>query len=152
LHLTQFTDYALRVAIYLAAHPGESASVEEISRSYGVSRNHMAKVVQRLTELGVVASTRGRGGGLRLAMRPEEVNVGWLVRRTEPHLDLVECFDPETNTCPIIAACGLKGALARARQAFLAALDEYDLASFAPNRPEMLASWDAFRAREAPGR
>lgn len=151
MHLTQFSDYALRVAIYLAAHPGELASVEEISRSYGISRNHLAKVVQRLTELGVVASTRGRGGGLRLAMRPDRVNVGWLIRQTEPHLHLVECFDPATNTCPIIASCGLKGALARAQQAFLAALDGYTLESFAPNRPRMLATWDAFRKGEAPG-
>jgi Rrf2 family transcriptional regulator, nitric oxide-sensitive transcriptional repressor len=147
LHLTQFSDYALRVAIYLAARPDDLASVDEISRSYGISRNHLAKVVQRLTELGVVASTRGRGGGLRLAKCPEEIGVGWLVRQTEPHFHLVECFDPATNTCPIAQACGLKGALARAQQAFLAVLDEYDLSSFLPERDRMVAIWEAYRIR-----
>jgi Rrf2 family nitric oxide-sensitive transcriptional repressor len=149
LYLTQFTDYALRVAIYLAAHPDERSSVDRISRSYGVSRNHLAKVVQRLTELGVVVSTRGRGGGLRLARRPEEINVGWLVRQTEPHFHLVECFDPATNTCPIAPACGLKRALARAQAAFLKALDDYTLSSFAAERREMLAIWQAFPASSA---
>lgn len=129
MHLTQFSDYALRVALYLAVHPDESASVDRISRSYGISRNHLAKVVQRLTELGVVVSTRGRGGGLRLAKRTEELNIGWLVRETEPHFHLVECFDPVSNTCPIAPSCGLKGALAKAQRAFLDVLDEYTVGS-----------------------
>lgn len=149
LHLTQFSDYALRVALYLAAHPGELASVEEIGRSYGISRNHLTKVVRRLTELGIVASTRGRSGGFRLALRPEEIKVGWLVRQTEPHFDIVECFDPATNTCPIAPACGLKGALARAQRAFLDVLDEYTLASFLAHRRELVALWGDFR--EGPG-
>ena len=118
------------MALYLAVHPDKSASVEQISRNYGISRNHLAKVVQRLTELGIVASTRGRNGGLRLASRPEAINVGWLVRQTEPHFHLVECFDLVTNTCPIAPSCGLKGALAKAQRAFLTALDEYTLGSF----------------------
>jgi Rrf2 family transcriptional regulator, nitric oxide-sensitive transcriptional repressor len=145
LHLTQFSDYSLRVALYLAAHPDELASVDEISRSYGISRNHLTKVVQRLTDLGVVASTRGRAGGFRLAMKPEDVNVGWLVRQTEPHFHLVECFDPSTNTCPIAPACGLMGALVKAQQAFLEVLDGYTLASFLPQRQKLLSLWKTFR-------
>jgi Rrf2 family nitric oxide-sensitive transcriptional repressor len=145
LHLTQFSDYSLRAAIYLAAHPDDLASVEEISRSYGISRNHLTKVVQRLTDLGVVASTRGRGGGFRLAMRPEEINVGWLVRQTEPHFNLVECFDPEANTCPIAPACGLKAALARAQHAFLDVLDGYNIGDFQGARRQLLSLWDGFR-------
>src|SRR5215472_5432126 len=117
MHLTQFSDYSLRVAIYLACHPEQVVSVEEISRAFGISRHHLVKVVQTLTDLGVVEAQRGRGGGMRLAMRPREINVGWLVRRTEPHFDLVECFDLATNTCPIAPACGLKEALYRAQQA-----------------------------------
>jgi Rrf2 family nitric oxide-sensitive transcriptional repressor len=147
LQLTQFSDYALRVAIYLAAHPGEMASVGEISASYRISRNHLAKVVQRLAELGVVSSTKGRGGGLRLARPPEEINVGWLVRQTEPHLDIVECFDPTTNTCPIARVCGLKTALSRAQVAFLAVLDEYTLDSFRPERRQLVAIWDAVQGK-----
>ena len=147
MHLTQFSDYSLRVAIYLAAHPDGLTSVDRISRSYGISRNHLAKVVQRMTDLGVVTSTRGRGGGLRLAMPAGEINVGWLVRQTEPHFQIVECFDPATNTCPIAPACGLKGALARAQRAFLETLDEYTLESFLPNRARLLAIWDAVPPR-----
>ena len=109
MHLTQFSDYAMRVVLYLGCHPTKLVSVDEISRAYGISRHHLVKVVQTLTDLGVVAAQRGRGGGMRLARRPSEINVGWLIRRTEPHFNLVECFDPETNTCPIAPACGLKG-------------------------------------------
>jgi Rrf2 family nitric oxide-sensitive transcriptional repressor len=127
VHLTHFSDYSLRLAIYLACHPEKVVSADEVSRAFGISRHHLVKVVQVLTDLGVVEAQRGRGGGMRLAKRPSEINVGWLVRRTEPHFNLVECFDPETNTCPIAPACGLKGALHRAQQAFLCVLDEYSL-------------------------
>ena len=96
------------------------------------------KVVQTLTDLGVVESQRGRGGGMRLAMAPSEINVGWLIRQTEPHLNLVECFDLATNTCPIAPACGLKGALVRAQQAFLRVLDGYNLGDFQSRRPELV--------------
>ncbi len=137
MHLTQFSDYSLRLAIYLGCHPDDRVSVDEISRAFGISRHHLVKVVQRLTDLGVVEAQRGRGGGMRLSMRPADLNVGWLVRRTEPHFNLVECFDPETNTCPIAPACGLKGALRRAQHAFLAVLDEYSLEQFLARRAEL---------------
>ena len=117
-------------------------SVDEVSRAFGISRHHLVKVVQTLTELGVVEAQRGRGGGMRLAMRPGEINVGWLVRRTEPHLDLVECFDLATNTCPIAPACGLKGVLQRAQQAFLKVLDEYNLDDFQSRRRDLVALLD----------
>jgi Rrf2 family nitric oxide-sensitive transcriptional repressor len=139
MHLTQFSDYALRVALYLACHPDELVSVDAISRAYGISRNHLVKVVQSLTEMGVVVSQRGRGGGMRLGKAPSEINLGWLIRRTEPHFHLVECFDPATNTCPIAPVCGLKGALQRAGQAFLAVLDEYHLDQLM-ERPSEFAS------------
>lgn len=146
MHLTQFSDYSLRVVLYLATHPGRLSSVDEISGDYRISRNHLAKVVQRLVELGVVESVRGRGGGLRLGKPAAELNVGWLVRKTEPHFDLVECFDPETNTCPIAPACGLKGALFQAQRAFLTVLDGYTLADFLPHRRALLELWEASRA------
>jgi Rrf2 family transcriptional regulator, nitric oxide-sensitive transcriptional repressor len=137
MHLTQFSDYAMRVALYLACHPEVLVSVDEISRAYGISRNHLVKVVQSLTDLGVVVSQRGRGGGMRLAKPPSEINLGWLIRRTEPNFNLVECFVPEANTCPIAPACGLKGALNRAGQAFLGVLDEYSLDQFLERRSEL---------------
>ncbi len=142
MHLTQFSDYSLRVALYLACHPERVVSVDEVSRAFGISRHHLVKVVQTLTELGVVEAQRGRGGGMRLAMRPGEINVGWLVRRTEPHFDLVECFDLATNTCPIAPACGLKGVLQRAQQAFLKVLDEYNLDDFQSRRRDLVALLD----------
>ena len=137
MHLTQFSDYSLRLVIYLACHPGQVASAAEISRAFGISRHHLVKVGQTLTDLGVVEAQRGRGGGMRLAMSPSAINVGWLVRRTEPHFNLVECFDLGTNTCPIAPACGLKGALYRAQQAFLGILDEYSLDQFLTRRSDL---------------
>ena len=137
MHLTHFSDYALRVVLYLGCHPGKLVSVDEISRAYGISRHHLVKVVQTLTDLGVVEAQRGRGGGMRLAKRPSEINVGWLIRRTEPHFDLVECFDPEANSCPIAPTCGLKGALHRAQQAFLGVLNEYSLDQFLKRRSDL---------------
>lgn len=134
MHLTQFSDYSLRLALYLACHPDRVVSVDEVSRAFAISRHHLVKVVQTLTDLGVVEAHRGRGGGMRLAMPPSAINVGWLIRRTEPHFNLVECFEAATNTCPIAPACGLKGALQRAQQAFLKVLDEYTLDQFQARR------------------
>jgi Rrf2 family transcriptional regulator, nitric oxide-sensitive transcriptional repressor len=137
MHLTQFSDYSLRLVIYLACQPDKLVSVDEISRAFRISRHHLVKVVQTLTDLGVVAAQRGRGGGMGLAMRPSEINVGWLIRQAEPHFNLVECFDPETNTCPIATACGLKGALYRAQRAFLSVLDEYSLDQLLTRRSDL---------------
>lgn len=142
MHLTQFSDYSLRLVIYLACHPEKVVSADEISRAFGISRHHLVKVVQRLTDLGVVKAQRGRGGGMRLAMRPSKINVGWLIRRTEPHFNLVECFDPETNRCPIAPACGLKGLLQRAQQAFLGVLDEYSLEHLLTRRTDLVTLLD----------
>jgi Rrf2 family nitric oxide-sensitive transcriptional repressor len=147
MQLTMFSDYALRVALYLATHQDELVSVPEVSRAYGISSAHLTKVAQRLTELGLVEAVRGRGGGLRLARAPEQIGVGALVRATEPHFDLVECFDPETNTCPISAACGLKGALEKARRAFLEVLDGYTLADFVRRKDRLIPLWVGSKAR-----
>jgi Rrf2 family nitric oxide-sensitive transcriptional repressor len=141
MQLTMFSDFGLRIGLYLAAHPERLVSVDEIAGAYGVSRAHLVKVVQRLTEIGVVESTRGRGGGLRLGRVPEEIRVGDLVRATEPTLDLVECFDAKANTCPIAPACGIKGAMKRAQIAFLASLNENTLADFLPRRDKLLTLW-----------
>jgi Rrf2 family nitric oxide-sensitive transcriptional repressor len=139
VHLTQFSDYSLRLAIYLACHPERMISVDEVSRAYGISRHHLVKVVQMLTDLGVVEAQRGRGGGMRLARDPSEINLGWLIRRTEPHLDLVECFNLETNTCPIAPACALKTALRRAQAAFLGILSEYTLDQLLGRRSDLVS-------------
>ena len=132
MRLTKTSDFSLRVLIYLAVHTDRPVSIGEISRAYGVSPHLLVKVVQLLIEDGSVASVRGRHGGLLLNKPPGEIRVGALVRRTETTWDVVECFNRDTNTCPIEPACGLKGALRRAQRAFLDVLDEYTLADFLP--------------------
>lgn len=136
--LTKFSDYSLRLLIYLGLHRDRLVPVSEVSRAYQVSPHIMVKVVQLLVEQGLVASVRGRNGGLRLDKPPQEINVGRLVRRTEPSWNLVECFDPVANTCPIDGACGLKGALKRAQHAFLDVLDDHTLADFLPQAPVLI--------------
>jgi len=105
--------------LYLAVHSDRLVSVQEVSRAYRVSPHHMVKIVQRLVAQGLIASVRGRGGGLRLNRKPDAINIGAVVRLTEPHMALVECFNRATNTCPIEPACGLKGTLVQAQRAFL---------------------------------
>ncbi len=136
--LTKFSDYSLRLLIYLGLHSDRLVSVGEISRAYRVSPHLLVKVVQLLVEQGLVASVRGRNGGLRLNKAPGDINVGWLIRRTERDWNLVECFDAVSNTCPIDGACALKGALKRAQRAFLDVLDDQTLADFLPRAPVLI--------------
>lgn len=146
MQLTLFSDYSLRVLLYLAANRNRVVALSEISRAYGVSKHHLVKVMQRLIAEGLVESVRGRSGGLTLAREPSEINIGAVVRKTEPHLDLVECFDAESNRCPIASACGLKLALIRARDAFLCELERHTLADFVPRGPALIKLWN--RAHE----
>jgi len=138
MRLNLMTDYALRVLMYLAAEE-RAASVEEIARAYGISRNHLTKVAQQLASLGVVSAKRGRGGGLSLAVPPDDISVGEVVRKLESLGSFVECFDRTTNTCRIAGACGLQGALNLALEDFLKRLDSYSLTDLIPNRRRMLA-------------
>jgi Rrf2 family nitric oxide-sensitive transcriptional repressor len=137
MQLTLYTDYSLRVLIYLGIRPNHQATITEIAQSYKVSRNHLVKVVHNLGAMGYITTSRGRGGGMVLAMAPELINIGELVRKTEPDFDLVECFDEETNTCPIAPACALIRALKVARKAFLEVLDQYTLAAVVNNRADL---------------
>jgi Rrf2 family transcriptional regulator, nitric oxide-sensitive transcriptional repressor len=141
MQLTLFSDYSLRVLLYLSTHRDRRVALSEISAAYGISQNHLVKVVQRLIEAQLIQSVRGRGGGLTLGRDPAQINVAAVVRLTEPHLNLVECFDRNTNTCPIDAACGLKGALVRAQAAFFAELEQYTLADFAPRAQGLIKLW-----------
>lgn len=141
VRLTMFSDYALRVLLYAGAHDERLVTVAEIAAAYGISRHHLVKVSQLLIQLGVVESVRGRNGGLRLARAPAEINVGALVRRTEPDFHLVECFDRETNTCAIAPVCDLKDVLHEAQAQFLHVLDGYTLADLLANRRKFLQTW-----------
>lgn len=127
MKLTHYSDYSLRVLIYLGVHaPKKLATISEIAESYAISRNHVVKVVHHLGRLGYVETLRGKHGGMRLAMRPEEINVGKLVRETEASLQIVECFGDD-DACVLTPVCVLKHALNDALQAFLEQLDQYTL-------------------------
>src|SRR4051794_469268 len=135
MQLTLHTDYALRILLYLGAHPGEVVPTSAIAKAYGVSSNHVAKVSKELTLKGYVHASRGHTGGLSLARKPADILVGEVVRETEPHANLLECFDLATNTCRIASACRLRGVAIEARDAFFAVLDRYTLADILENRP-----------------
>lgn len=138
MRLTRYSDYSLRVLMYLALRPEQAATIEEISRAYGISRAHLMKVVNDLARAGFLEATRGRGGGLRLARALEEIRVGDVVRHTEERMDLVECFDPTQNRCRIESVCGLRGALEEALDAFLTTLDAYTVADLVARRRKPL--------------
>lgn len=145
MQLTQFSDYALRILLYLGANPaaeGEKpAALLDISRAYGVSFSHLSKVAQQLAQLGFINAQRGRSGGLRLACPPAQINIGAVVRATETNLNIVECFHPSSNTCPITPACGTKRVLWEAREAFLNTLDGYTLADVLNRKPDLIKLW-----------
>jgi Rrf2 family transcriptional regulator, nitric oxide-sensitive transcriptional repressor len=141
MQLTLFSDYSLRILLYLTMHRGRRVALPEISAAYGISQNHLVKVVQLLIEQGWVESVRGRGGGLSLSREPSDIDVASVVRVTEPHMNLVECFDAQSNTCPIDPVCGLKKVLLAARAAFFAELEGHTLADFAPRAPALIQLW-----------
>jgi Rrf2 family nitric oxide-sensitive transcriptional repressor len=133
MRLTQFSDYSLRTLLYLSVHQDRSVPLAEIARAYGISYYHLVKVTGSLVEMGSVAAVRGRTGGFRLAKEPDEINVGAVIRRTEPDFYLVECFDGTTDRCPITPACKLRSILKEAQRSFLDVLDRYTLADFLAN-------------------
>ena len=128
MRLSSHADYSLRTLIYAALQAPETVSIDEVAEAYGISRNHLMKVVQKLGKLGFLHTQRGRSGGFTLGRKPGEIRLGDVVRKTEPSLSVVECFDPETNTCRIDGNCRLKGILKSASEAFFDTLDEYTLA------------------------
>lgn len=128
MKLTGFTDYSLRVLIYLAAEPSRRATIAEISTAFGVSENHLTKVVHFLGKQGWLETVRGKGGGLTLAKRPAAICIGHVVRDTEGAAMPAECFAVDNHNCVIVSCCRLKGVLAEAVQAFYAVLDRYTLA------------------------
>ncbi|NTX02785.1 Rrf2 family transcriptional regulator [Myxococcus sp. CA051A] len=148
MHLTLHADYSLRVLLYLAARPGRLASTQELADAYGISKHHLVRVVQTLSGEGFVEVKAGRSGGVTLARATKDISVGKVLRAAEPDFELVECFNRETNTCPIAPACGLKGVLAEAREAFLAVLDRYTLADLVGRSRKDLA--DLFLPVTAP--
>lgn len=134
MRLTRYTDYSLRVLIHLAARDDRLCSIAEIARSYGISQNHLMKVVNDLARAGYVTAIRGRGGGLKLARSPAAINIGEVVRHTEGGLGLADC-----GSCRIAPACGLTGALNEALTAFLTVLDGKTLDDITTRKADIAA-------------
>mgnify|MGYP006286842537 CR=1 FL=1 len=125
MRLTRYTDYGLRVLMYLGVQGDKLATITEVAEAYDISRNHLVKVVNELGRLGYLRTVRGKGGGIRLGKEPEQIRVGAVVRAMEEHLDIIDCTGSD---CPILSPCRLRTALGEARDAFMAVLDRYTLA------------------------
>ncbi|KAA6453531.1 nitric oxide-sensing transcriptional repressor NsrR [Bacillus swezeyi] len=128
MRLTNYTDYSLRVLIFLASkNSNELVNIKDIADTYSISKNHLMKVIYELGKLGYVETIRGRNGGIRLGKAPELINIGEVIRKTEDDFNLVECFNAEKNNCILSPTCGLKHVLNKALSAYLAVLDQYTL-------------------------
>ena len=138
MRLSAFTDYSLRVLMYLAADPDRRATIAEIAAAYGISEHHLVKVVHFLGRAGWLANVRGRGGGIELARPPQSINLGAVVRATEGDPMPAECFDRASNDCRITRACRLRGVLGEATEAFHAVLDRHTLADLTANRTALV--------------
>ena len=134
MKLTSWTDYSLRVLMYCAASQGRAqpVTITEIAQAHQISRSHLTKVVVELSNQGLLATTRGRGGGLRLLKPAKDIALGDVVRQTETDFTMVECFDPAHNDCRLTGHCRLKGVLDQALQSYLKVLDRVTLADLVP--------------------
>jgi Rrf2 family nitric oxide-sensitive transcriptional repressor len=140
MHLTAYTDYSLRVLIYLGVQEHRLATIAEISETYGISANHLMKIIHNLGKLGYIDTIRGRSGGIKLAGKPKEINLGRLVRQIEPDFAIVDCFEPKRRGgCVISPACRLQSVFDQAVQGFLDVLDRHTLADLL-HKPARLKS------------
>ncbi len=136
MRLTLYTDYSLRVLLYLAINKDKIVTISELADFYKISRNHLVKVVHELGLNGYILTTRGKHGGIRLARAPEEIVIGDVVRTTEPDFDLLECFNEAADQCVITKTCNLKSVLFTAKKNFLGELDKYTLADVTKTVPK----------------
>jgi Rrf2 family nitric oxide-sensitive transcriptional repressor len=137
MRLTAYSDYSLRLLMYAALKDPELVTIQEVADVYRISRNHLMKVAFQLGRGGFLDTVRGRGGGLRLARKPDKIGLGEIIRSTEEDMTMVECFDPASTGCAIVKSCRLRGALSRALGAYLAVLDEYTLADLTARHPAL---------------
>lgn len=138
LRLTQYSNFALRTLQFLALRAPQIATVHEIARAHRISKAHLVKVTYDLRQRGYIETQRGRNGGMRLARKAEDITVGEIIRWTEAPLELVECFNPDTNTCPLQGHCHLSRGIQRALRAFLSVLDDLTIADITVNRAALL--------------
>jgi Rrf2 family nitric oxide-sensitive transcriptional repressor len=138
MELSRFTDYSLRVLIYAAARDGEKITLSELAQAYRISHHHLVKIVHYLGKLGFLQNRRGRSGGILLGRKATEIRVGDVIRKTESHFNLVECFSAGSDTCRISPTCRLKGVFQEATQAFLDVLDHYTIEDLVQSRSSIL--------------
>ncbi|TNE98626.1 MAG: Rrf2 family transcriptional regulator [Deltaproteobacteria bacterium] len=136
MRLATFTDYSLRVLIFLALKEDELSTVAEIADKYQISKNHLVKVVHKLSTLKIIDSFKGKGGGISLAISPEDINVGKIVRELEKDSLLLECFG-SSSECKINPVCKMKAALRQAENNFYNTLEEYSLADLTTNQRQL---------------
>jgi Rrf2 family nitric oxide-sensitive transcriptional repressor len=134
MRLTTFTDYSLRILIYLAAGPERRATIADIAKAFDISENHLVKCAHFLGKAGWLSNSRGRGGGLALAVAPSAINLGEVIRVTEDGDVPAECFQADMNTCPITGNCRLRGIFREAVAAFYGVIAQYTLEDLVRNR------------------
>ncbi|MFI5306135.1 MAG: Rrf2 family transcriptional regulator [Polyangiales bacterium] len=127
MQLTLFSDYSLRLLMYLGLKPGQVVPIVEVSDAFGVSRHYMLKVMNELVGLGYIEAVRGRNGGVQLLKRPSDIRLGKLLRQTEPSGGVLECLEDRDADCPIVPACRLRKVLAEAQGEFYRVIDGYTL-------------------------
>jgi Rrf2 family nitric oxide-sensitive transcriptional repressor len=133
MRLTDYTDYSLRTLMYLGLNRDRLVTIQDIANVYGVSKNHLMKVVHQLGLAGLIETVRGRSGGMRLGKEPHEINLGDVVQRTEPDFLMVECFDRAHNECILSPSCELQRVLSKATRAYLQVLNGVTLADLLKN-------------------
>ncbi|MEE9376082.1 MAG: Rrf2 family transcriptional regulator [Rhizobiaceae bacterium] len=138
MKLTSYTNYALRSLQLAALRSPNLIRVDDVVSIHQLSRPHIVKIIHELGKAGYLETVRGRNGGFRLAMPAKDIIVGDIVRITEGPMDVVECFNPETNTCPLIGICKLSKAMMKAAAAFMEVLDDLTIADIASNRGQLL--------------
>ena len=146
MRLTRYTDYSMRVLMYLAAHPDRICTIPEMARAYGISQNHLMKVVHQLGKAGYVTGVRGRNGGVRLARPADTINVGAVIRYSETQPGGEELAVLDCPVCPIAPACGLTGVVDEALAAFFAVLERFTLADLVATRTAALLDIFATKA------
>lgn len=137
MRLSFYSDYSLRLLMYLAVRADQLVTIQDVADAYGISKNHLTKVAFDLGRGGYLSTVRGRGGGIRLAKRPQDIGLGQVLRITEQDRGPAECFDAASNQCAIAGPCRLKGVLGRAMAAFFAVLDDYTLADLTQRHPAL---------------
>ena len=149
MKLTSYTNYALRSLQLAAIRSPDLVRVDDVANIHGLSRPHIVKIVHELGKAGYLETVRGRRGGFRLGLAANEIVVGDVVRLTEGSMDIVECMNPEINTCVLIGICKLSSAMSKAADAFMAVLDDLTIAEIASNRTQLLERINGQSTQEA---